>query len=175
MILSKIQPIRFYCQKILPAVYDDSLSYYEVLNRLAAKLNEVIEVVGDTATIAALEEAIKVIDEEIISLKDYVDAQDEEIKIYSDAKNDALWERTLATIRGLSLGNVIVNDQSYGLHPRDIQIVLDKQYDFLRPMAVQANDYDEIKLTAETYDGLNLEAREFDIIGALMLYDYYGG
>ena len=33
---------RFWCQKILPMVYDDSLSYYEVLNKLVVHLNDVI-------------------------------------------------------------------------------------------------------------------------------------
>ena len=33
----------FWCQKVLPLVYDDSLSFYEVLCRIKAKLNEVIE------------------------------------------------------------------------------------------------------------------------------------
>ena len=35
--------IRPYCYKIIPLIYDDSLSYYEVLCKLRAKLNEVIE------------------------------------------------------------------------------------------------------------------------------------
>lgn len=38
-----LKPFRFWCQKILPLVYDDSMSYYEVLAKLTAKLNEVIE------------------------------------------------------------------------------------------------------------------------------------
>lgn len=33
----------FWCQKVLPLVYDDSLSFYEVLCKLKSKLNEVIE------------------------------------------------------------------------------------------------------------------------------------
>lgn len=37
-----IYPIKFYCQKILPLVYDDSLSYYEALCKIQHKLNEVI-------------------------------------------------------------------------------------------------------------------------------------
>lgn len=41
---SQVQPFRFWCQKILPAVYDDSLSYYELLCKVIDKLNEVIEV-----------------------------------------------------------------------------------------------------------------------------------
>ena len=34
---------RFYCQKILPLTYDESLSYYEVLCKLTHKINDVIE------------------------------------------------------------------------------------------------------------------------------------
>ena len=39
----KITPFQFYCQHVLPLVYDQSLSYYEVLCKLQSKLNEVIE------------------------------------------------------------------------------------------------------------------------------------
>ena len=38
-----ITPFRFYCQHVLPLVYDQSLSYYEVLCKLQTKLNEVIQ------------------------------------------------------------------------------------------------------------------------------------
>ena len=34
---------RFWCQKVLPAVYDDSLTYYELLCKVIEKLNELIE------------------------------------------------------------------------------------------------------------------------------------
>ena len=37
---------KFYCQKVLPLVYDDSLSYYEFLCKLFEKLNEVIGTVN---------------------------------------------------------------------------------------------------------------------------------
>ena len=35
--------LRFWCQKVLPAVYDQSLSYYELLCKLAAFLNKMVE------------------------------------------------------------------------------------------------------------------------------------
>lgn len=38
-----IKPLHFWCQKVLPLVYDESLSYYEVLCKVAEKLNEVVE------------------------------------------------------------------------------------------------------------------------------------
>lgn len=37
-----VSPVRFWCQKVLPLVYDDSLSYMELLNKVVFKLNEVI-------------------------------------------------------------------------------------------------------------------------------------
>lgn len=44
-VISKITgaPFRFWCQKILPAVYDDSLSYYELLCKAVDYLNKVME------------------------------------------------------------------------------------------------------------------------------------
>lgn len=38
-----IDNLRYWCHKILPLVYDDSLSYYEVLCKTSTKLNEVID------------------------------------------------------------------------------------------------------------------------------------
>lgn len=40
MILEKF---RFWCQKVLPLVYDDSLSYYEVLCKVVEYINNLIE------------------------------------------------------------------------------------------------------------------------------------
>lgn len=37
-----IQPFRYHCQKVLPLVYDDSLSYYELLCKVTQRLNEMI-------------------------------------------------------------------------------------------------------------------------------------
>lgn len=38
-----LQTFRFWCQKVLPLVYDDSLSYYEVLCKVVKYINELIE------------------------------------------------------------------------------------------------------------------------------------
>lgn len=50
-----IMRLRYWCQTVLPAVFDDSLSYYEQVCRVAEKLNELIskdneigEVLGTT-------------------------------------------------------------------------------------------------------------------------------
>lgn len=38
-----IKPFKFWCQKVIPLVYDDSLSYYETLCKISQKLNETID------------------------------------------------------------------------------------------------------------------------------------
>ena len=38
-----IRELRYWVHKVLPLVYDDSLSYYELLNKVVHKLNELIE------------------------------------------------------------------------------------------------------------------------------------
>ena len=43
------QPFRFWCQKVLPLVYDDSLSYYELLAKVVDYLNKMGEDVGKLA------------------------------------------------------------------------------------------------------------------------------
>lgn len=65
-----ISPLkRFICQKVLPTVYDDALSYYEVLGKITAKLNELIENVN------TLNESVSEIVESIsgFASKEYVD------------------------------------------------------------------------------------------------------
>lgn len=41
--MNKIEELQFWCHKILPLVYEESLSYYEFLCKVNAKLNETIE------------------------------------------------------------------------------------------------------------------------------------
>lgn len=40
---NNLKSFRMWCQKVLPLVYDDSLSYYEVLCKVVTCLNNVIE------------------------------------------------------------------------------------------------------------------------------------
>lgn len=40
--MNDLKPIMYWCQKVLPLVYDDSLSYYEFLCRVCDKVNEII-------------------------------------------------------------------------------------------------------------------------------------
>lgn len=70
-----VQPFRFWCQTVLPMVYDDSLSYYELLCKVVAKLNEAISSQNDLAEAVQNEvnEFEESITEKFNTLKGFVD------------------------------------------------------------------------------------------------------
>lgn len=48
---NNISPLTgFYCQKVLPLTYDNSLSYYEQLCKTTHKINEVIQLINGDFT-----------------------------------------------------------------------------------------------------------------------------
>lgn len=62
-----IRRLHFYCQKVLPLVYDESLSYYEVLCKVKHKLNELI----DSQNLQ--DEEIKAIEAELAEVQKWID------------------------------------------------------------------------------------------------------
>ena len=61
-----LKHFRFWCQKVLPLVYDDSLSYYEVLCKIVTYINNLIE--SDKAIIDDID-ALKA---ELIVVSDWI-------------------------------------------------------------------------------------------------------
>ena len=59
--------VRFWCFKVLPLVYDDSLSYYEVLCKVVDKLNEMIDSMGE------LNDTVKSIQTVIAQIQKWID------------------------------------------------------------------------------------------------------
>ena len=83
--------LRFWCQKVLPAVYDQSLSYYEVLCKLAAFLNKMVEELEKMQdNIDALHRAYK-------DLQDWVNAEiarfEAHMEQHFDDLTQELWNR----------------------------------------------------------------------------------
>lgn len=64
-----ISPVRFWCQKILPAVFDDSLSYYELICKLVEKINEIIKQVN-SFDLQYLQDEIDKLNEEFEKFKE---------------------------------------------------------------------------------------------------------
>lgn len=96
--LKSVEQFRFWAHKIIPLVYDESLSYYEFLCKVVAKLNEVIEAVdGQNEHIQEFEQAITVLVEQYRNdlegeLKDLKDGITHEwAKNTAYAVNDYVW------------------------------------------------------------------------------------
>lgn len=54
MAYKELNHFKFWCQKVLPLVYDDSLSYYEVLCKVVDYINKIID--DENGTLAQIEE-----------------------------------------------------------------------------------------------------------------------
>ena len=65
--MRELGKFKAWCRCVLPAVYDDSLSYYEQLAKIVAKLNEIIETLNTT------EDEIENLKNGYKTLKEYVD------------------------------------------------------------------------------------------------------
>lgn len=63
-VLQPAEPLRFFCQLALPAVYDDELSYYEVLCKVVNELN------GNVGLFNELVEQINLNTQDIATLKE---------------------------------------------------------------------------------------------------------
>lgn len=84
---------RFWCQKVLPLVYDDSLSYYEVLCKLADGFNELNKSIGPAQSdIQELQQAMKDVQDELQRLEngDYAQL----IQIISNTINNVFFGLT---------------------------------------------------------------------------------
>ena len=64
--IKDMKPFRFWCQKVLPTVYDDSLSYYELLNKVVFYLNEMVD------NVDLLNDNVTRIYDAYVLLQDYV-------------------------------------------------------------------------------------------------------
>lgn len=71
---AKVADFKFWCQKVLPLVYDDSLSYYEVLNKMVVYLNQVIDNINaDIDNVEELEDDFLLLQEYVNNFFDDID------------------------------------------------------------------------------------------------------
>ena len=83
--------LRFWCQKVLPAVYDQSLSYYEVLCKLAALLDKMVE------ELEMMQDNIDALHKAYKDLQDWVNAEIARFETHMEQHFDdltrELWNR----------------------------------------------------------------------------------
>jgi hypothetical protein len=69
----KIETLKFWCQKVLPLVYDDSLSYYELLNKVVDRINEIQTIVNNAIDeVETLDNSVETLSTKIDNVETYV-------------------------------------------------------------------------------------------------------
>lgn len=121
--MEKYRPFRFWCQKVLPLVYDDSLSYYEVLCKVVDYLNNMIKNVADnTANIERLKN-------DLAALRRYVDNYFNNLDIQSEVNEYIESLISSGEFEGIlrnALVGTLVNESLYAPYaqilPQDVRI-----------------------------------------------------
>lgn len=106
-----LQPFRYWCQKVLPLVYDDTLSYYELLCKVVDYLNKTMEDVetlnGDVTDLhTAYEE-----------LQSYVNSYFSSLDVQQEIDNkldEMASSGELATLLSYAFNDMFVNVKQFG-------------------------------------------------------------
>lgn len=195
--------MKFWCQKVLPLVYDDSLSYYEVLCKFLEKLNEVIELYNDmTDTFKEL------VDQKIAEFKIYVDEQNalqdqnlEDFKNETAENFQSVYTRIQTEVNNLyayinNMDNTLriwvageiqalkdyveeaILGQIYIYDPtvgykNPLDVVINHVYDALRYYGITCYEYDSAKWTAQQYDDTHITALKFDTLSKRIISKIY--
>ena len=89
---NRVNPFRFWCQKVLPLVYDDSLSYYELLNKVVDYLNKTIEDVNSVIQLTEdftvdIEQTVETLTDAFNTLHDFVDNYFDNLDVQDEIDN----------------------------------------------------------------------------------------
>ena len=103
---TELKPFRFWCQKVLPLVYDNSMSYYELLCKVVDYLNKTMQDV-DT-----LEGDVQGLHDAYVKLQDYVNHYFDNLDVQDEINNkldQMVQDGTLANI----IDNEIFSELKY--------------------------------------------------------------
>lgn len=98
--MANVEKFKYWCNKILPLVYDDSLSYYEFLGKVYEKLNETIDAVNsNTEAVAEFDQRINdFIAAETAARESWEDQQERDRQSWetTETANRTAWENQQA-------------------------------------------------------------------------------
>ena len=144
---SSVEPFRFWCQKVLPLTYDDSLSYYELLCKVVNYVNHLIEDVSDAEdNIAALHNAYDELEGYVNNYFDNLDLQTE-----IDNKLDKMAiNGTLTALISPLIPNAVSSWLSNNVDPVGSAVVVDSTLSVTGAAADAKVTGDSIKAVLET-------------------------
>lgn len=126
--IGDIKKFRFWCQKVIPLVYDNSLSYYEVLCKVVDYLNKVIEDINEVPAYidAKIDEALddehlkELIEEVVANIESAISSNNEHDNTNSSADyniGQMLWwnGKLYKVIRQIDAGDTFIVDTNIEL------------------------------------------------------------
>lgn len=192
---------RFQFNPVMPAVFDDSISYLEWVAKICNKVDDIIDVLNQLDGVT--EDWVK----------QYVQAQIEDVKLYIDNLNGATQQdlsdfkayvnqmiaQILEMIDGVGDGildeaNRYTDEKFYDLmlefsnmiehgflvynpikgYDTDVETAIIDLYEAMRvPWSVTADEYDSLELTADEYDAVNMTAVQYDFFAKLFLCKWF--
>ena len=161
-----------WCAGLIPSVYDESLSYYEVLCVLREKVNELIDFFNnlDADTLVRDEELQKALNELNNALREYIDSENAEqtvmLKSHILIKLKETTEYLQSQIDNAHISDLMVIYPE-GYPPRvTYQEALRLQSKDARMYSMCAKLYDSCQLTCEARDAKAVAAYVFDFYSA---------
>lgn len=155
----KLQRLFFRCHKILPLVYDESLSYYEVLCKVAASLNETIDVVNQlNDNVTNLNDRCTVLEDEV----EQIAAEINRFEADMNAKFDELEERLINEVNQKVDDKLDEIDERVSTLEAEVAAFKDELESSLAQFEININKLiaDQFKLIDEKFSSLesNLKA-----------------
>ena len=89
--MERLTQFRFWCQKVLPLVYDNSLSYYEVLCKLTEHINGMVE-------------GVEIAIESVQNLADDVEEIEKELEKISEGNFEFIYQIVANAIKNVFFG-----------------------------------------------------------------------
>ena len=180
--VTKISHLLMLCHKVIPLVYDESLSYYESLCKVAQLLNECIDAVNDinsnvddlNSRVSAMETIISEIDFQLDTFIETVNSRFETLETEINAEVDAKLSEVDyklaevdATVRDLR----IYIDNTLATLERELTELINTQ------LAVIYEDMSEFKVDMRIYVKAMVDnaLKEIPEITSVMVYDPTSG
>lgn len=131
---TSFRPFRFWCQTVLPLVYDDSLSYYELLSKVVDYLNNTINDLNTlTGEYAKIRDAYKELESFVNNYFDTLDVSSEINakldQMAEDGDFDELMRATLESLDYVGLIGNAVSEQIGGVVGEQIGATVGEQID----------------------------------------------
>lgn len=200
--MANIAPLpTFIYQPVLPAVFDDSLSYLEMIGKIYSTVQKLVEEVNsiDSVTQEYVDNAITqaiiqcnqyatgignsldlrisnlVTDttRELNNLRDYINNQDDVTLIKGKVYTDEKVQDAINQFSDMIENGFLVYNPCRG-YKTSVGLAIYDLYNSMRIYGIGAQEYDSLLLTAEQYDNKMLTASEYDYYGVVRLSKTYG-